>query len=453
MEYSFEQKEAALSVYTQYLVEGLGTGIADLDGDGWIGVDELHEFAEGKVREVAPAMQPRFYGVEQGHKILLAQAPRLDPKLEYRQEAERLAQERRGKLSSIVQRGLAEKFRGRVSESDAAAILQEVLHPYQELEQKLKRFEKAVMEFMALPPEEQILEDLQYFQQALGLRDIDTEAIKQRQGFQCPKPDTPLVASADSSETLPTSKTEAPQPPLQSSGGFWSAFKNFFTPEPTAEDFLEQGNEKYRNQDYQGAFADYDRAIQLKPDYAIAYYNRGGVRSALGDKKGAISDFDRAIQLNSDDATTYHNRGVARSALGDNEGAFSDYDRAIRLKPDDAKAYNNQGIARGALGDNEGAFSDYDRAIQINPDLAEAYNNRGLARRNLGDNEGAISDYDRAIQIKPDYATAYVNRGDARRDLGNNAGAIQDYQKALELYPPEYPNRQTILKNLKALQP
>jgi uncharacterized caspase-like protein len=35
-EYSFEQKASVLSVYTQYVVEGLRTGIADGDGDGWI---------------------------------------------------------------------------------------------------------------------------------------------------------------------------------------------------------------------------------------------------------------------------------------------------------------------------------------------------------------------------------------------------------------------------------
>jgi uncharacterized caspase-like protein len=57
-EYSFEQKGAELSIYTQYVVEGLRTGIADRDEDGWISVKELHEFAKTKVQEMAPAMQP-----------------------------------------------------------------------------------------------------------------------------------------------------------------------------------------------------------------------------------------------------------------------------------------------------------------------------------------------------------------------------------------------------------
>jgi uncharacterized caspase-like protein len=95
-EYSFEQKESELSVYTQYVVEGLRTGIADEDEDGWISVDELHGFAQGKVQEVAPAMQPKIYAVEEGYKIRLAQAPVGDPRLEYRKEVEKLAEQKQG---------------------------------------------------------------------------------------------------------------------------------------------------------------------------------------------------------------------------------------------------------------------------------------------------------------------------------------------------------------------
>jgi uncharacterized caspase-like protein len=105
-EYSFEQKDATLSVYTHYVVEGLQTGIADLDRDGVISVDELHEFVQMKVQEVAPAMQPKIYAVEEGYKILLAKAPVGDPRLEYRNEVEILAKQRNGKLSPILRRGL-----------------------------------------------------------------------------------------------------------------------------------------------------------------------------------------------------------------------------------------------------------------------------------------------------------------------------------------------------------
>ncbi|WP_071879876.1 tetratricopeptide repeat protein [Microcystis aeruginosa] len=43
--------------------------------------------------------------------------------------------------------------------------------------------------------------------------------------------------------------------------------------------------------------ADYNQAINIKPDYAYAYNNRGSAKYELGDKQGAIADYNQAAQL------------------------------------------------------------------------------------------------------------------------------------------------------------
>ncbi|MEG5164196.1 tetratricopeptide repeat protein [Microcoleus sp. AT3-A2] len=43
--------------------------------------------------------------------------------------------------------------------------------------------------------------------------------------------------------------------------------------------------------------ADYDRAIQLEPNNAMAYHNRGTFKSALDDKQSAIQDYQKAADL------------------------------------------------------------------------------------------------------------------------------------------------------------
>ncbi|MFM6202266.1 MAG: tetratricopeptide repeat protein, partial [Dolichospermum sp.] len=45
------------------------------------------------------------------------------------------------------------------------------------------------------------------------------------------------------------------------------------------------------------AISDYNQAIQINPNYAQAYGNRGLAKSALGDKQGAIEDLQKAAQL------------------------------------------------------------------------------------------------------------------------------------------------------------
>lgn len=84
------QQEAGLSIYTQYLVEGIETGGADLDSDGKIAASELHEYTTKKVQQASPAMTPQFFPVEEGYKIYLARSPLDDPKLKYRNEVEKL---------------------------------------------------------------------------------------------------------------------------------------------------------------------------------------------------------------------------------------------------------------------------------------------------------------------------------------------------------------------------
>ena len=44
---------------------------------------------------------------------------------------------------------------------------------------------------------------------------------------------------------------------------------------PTAADYLSRGNAKFALGDYRGAMEDDTQALRLKPDYALAFYNRG----------------------------------------------------------------------------------------------------------------------------------------------------------------------------------
>ena len=173
------------------------------------------------------------------------------------------------------------------------------------------------------------------------------------------------------------------------------------------------------------------------PIAAEAYSNRGIAKRYKGDYDGAIADYNKAIELftdNNDKARTCNNRGISKSEKGDYDGAIEDYTRAIELKPDFAAAYINRGNAKDDKGDYDGAIEDYTRAIELNPDYAKAYNNRGNAKNDKGDHDGAIADYNKAIELKPDYANAYNNRGIAKDELKDYDGAIADYSKAIELY-------------------
>ena len=212
----------------------------------------------------------------------------------------------------------------------------------------------------------------------------------------------------------------------------------------SAETYFRRGNTCSDLGLYNLAIANYDKAIQLKPDHAGAYNNRGLAKAELSQYFAAISDYNKAIQLEPNDVKAYNNRGLAKAGLGQYFTAISDYDKAIQLKPDHAKAYYNRGLVKGKLGQHFAAISDYDKAIQLKPDDALAYSSRGNAKGKLGQHFAAISDFDKAIQLKPDHALAYNNRGIAKAELGQHFAAISDFDKAIQLKPDgalEYYNR------------
>ncbi|MEA5487509.1 MULTISPECIES: caspase, EACC1-associated type [Pseudanabaena] len=195
---SYEDKEGELSLYTNYIVQGIESGAAESDGDGMISADELHEYAKRHVQSAKPAMKPEIYGIRQGIKIRLARA-RVDAKLEYRRLVERYAEN--GEISFVGQDILeVQRERWGLSDEVAIAIENEVLEPDRKRLKNLARYQKSLERVVkqGLPLSNKILGQLKDLQDILGLRDEDVISIHQRFITVAvePSPQTPAVAKS-----------------------------------------------------------------------------------------------------------------------------------------------------------------------------------------------------------------------------------------------------------------
>ena len=113
----------------------------------------------------------------------------------------------------------------------------------------------------------------------------------------------------------------------------------------------------------------------------------------------AIEEYDEAIRLNPNDAIAYKNRGTAYRNLGQFERAIEDYAEAIRLNPNDAIAYYSRGTDYCNLGQFERGIKDYTEAIHLNPDDVDAYYNRGLAYKLQDKKAEAVADFEKFIDL------------------------------------------------------
>jgi tetratricopeptide (TPR) repeat protein len=86
-----------------------------------------------------------------------------------------------------------------------------------------------------------------------------------------------------------------------------------------AETWLNQGKQQLADQDFLGAIASFDAAIQHQPSLAEAWNNRGLAWGKLGDYQRAIASYEKAIQFKPDYQLAWYNWGVAMDKLGDYE--------------------------------------------------------------------------------------------------------------------------------------
>ncbi|MFM6515768.1 MAG: tetratricopeptide repeat protein, partial [Microcystis panniformis] len=203
---------------------------------------------------------------------------------------------------------------------------------------------------------------------------------------------------------------------------------------PRAAWYVNRGILYRRQQKYKLASYDYNKAIELNPNFAMAYNNRGVLYDHQQKYELALADFNKAIELNRNFAMAYYNRGGLYQDQKKYELALADYNQAIEINPNYAEAYYNRGLVYYNQQKYELALADYNQTIDINPNDAEAYNNRGGIYYYQQKYELALADFNKAIDINRNYAEAYANRGLLYAILGQTEKAKIDLQQAAILF-------------------
>lgn len=72
----------------------------------------------------------------------------------------------------------------------------------------------------------------------------------------------------------------------------------------------------------------------------------------------AIAEFNKAIEINPNDAQAYNNRGEAYFHKGNYDQAISDSNKAIELDPNSDQAYANRALAYHSKGEYDMAWED-----------------------------------------------------------------------------------------------
>lgn len=166
-----------------------------------------------------------------------------------------------------------------------------------------------------------------------------------------------------------------------------------------------------RQGDLDAAISHFTRAIELNPQFAIAYHNRALAYEEIGASDRSREDFDRALELNAASAKTLFAKARLKEKQGDLDGARRYYNQASRLDHDLPQLHLSYSSLLKATGDYTRAMIEVTEAIETDPTVVENYFVRGGVYLIYGEYENAIEDFDRYLDAYPEDAAALFNRG------------------------------------------
>ena len=130
-------------------------------------------------------------------------------------------------------------------------------------------------------------------------------------------------------------------------------------------------------------------------DQAVALWKNG----KYSNPSKAINYLGRSIQMDPNLADAYNNRGNAYRELKQYPNALQDYNKAIQLNPNFAKAYNNRGNIYFDQKNYQQAITNYNKSIALNPNYSIGYLNRGLAYHHQKKTAQACQDFKKACEL------------------------------------------------------
>lgn len=218
----------------------------------------------------------------------------------------------------------------------------------------------------------------------------------------------------------------------------------------------------FKEENYGKAIESCNKLLEIDPDNATAWSNKGIVFKQLRKYKQAIECFDKSLQIKSDDAGALNGKAEALSESGRYheairyfDKAIENYNRAVNMnhnshralinKHDGAAAWTGKAVALNNLKDYPEAIRCCNKALEIDPDnwnskwrrdnFTSEWMDRGYHLADQGKYHEADKSFEKLLELSPYYAPAWSSKGYCLEQLGKYHEAIESYDNYLELIP------------------
>lgn len=198
------------------------------------------------------------------------------------------------------------------------------------------------------------------------------------------------------------------------------------------------GDLYYELENYQDAFAAYEKAVEKKKKDVDALYGAGMSALKIGQYETAIGFLERGLKRKKK-AEIYHGLGMAQMELG----SYSEADLNLRkaIDKDENNAWYHLALAE--INYRNSVFSiaitEFDKALAIDPGIEEAVSDihykKAKAYIQMRDLESAIKEYRRNLELHPTDTTAWLELANITQLANKHGDAAFCFVEYLKIVP------------------
>lgn len=169
-----------------------------------------------------------------------------------------------------------------------------------------------------------------------------------------------------------------------------------------SENFIGKGKKQLDTGRYVEAIEIFTEAISKDSSNPVYHYYRALAFERNGNNEKAMEDYQRAVELKSDFALPLSRLGVISAKKGDFERAIEFYDKAVDLGFKDPETFYNYGVCLVNTGKNPEAKRVLERLLILDPEYSDAYYQLGIMSIGLGETEKAKELLRKFVEMDPE---------------------------------------------------
>ncbi len=207
-----------------------------------------------------------------------------------------------------------------------------------------------------------------------------------------------------------------------------------------ALELYKKAEEKIDNMLTVDALPDLERAVQLDPEFALAWSRLSGIYQALGDVIKAKEALKKAKVLAPKVSKYEQDRITVREAAiaNDNEKVFELVKQMAKEYPGDRRAHYILGSQFYFRNQREEALASFNKALEIDANYAPVFNMLGYTYASLGRYEEAKDALKKYAELLPDHPNPRDSYGELLLLTGNYDEATKAFLMADSLKPGVY---------------